>query len=327
MRHRSTIFVSAFAFAIVALLLMPHAEAQRKTVPRIGYLANIENSDYEEAFLKGLREFGYVDGQNIRVDFRKAGGNVEKLGALADELVSLKVDVLVAEGTQAIEAAKRATKTIPIVFPVTFDPVQSGFVVSLARPGGNITGLSPLNPIITAKRVELLREVIPHSSRLAILRNPTNPGSLFAVRETETAAKQLGIQTQVFEARTLSELDTAFRAAVAGHVDAVMVVSDGFFFSQQSHIVELETANHLPGMFDTAGFVERGGLISYGADLAELFRRSGSYVDKILKGANPANLPVEQASKFELFVNLKTAKQLGLTIPSSVLIRADRIIE
>jgi putative tryptophan/tyrosine transport system substrate-binding protein len=318
-------FIGGIAGGILAMPLA--AFAQQKAVPRIGYLRFIEFPPNDEAFRKGLRELGYVEGQNIRIEYRQAGGNVERLRELADELVSLKVDVLVAASTQAVEAAKRSTKTIPIVFPVTFDPVESGFVVSLARPGGNLTGLSPLNPVVTAKRVELLREVIPHISRVAVLRNPTNPGSLFASRETEAAATQLGIRPQVFEVRTLDEMDTAFRAAVEAHSDAMMVISDNFFFTQQNHIIDLGQRHRLPEMFDTGDFVKGGGLISYGANLADLYQRAAAYVDKILKGASPANLPVEQATKFELFVNLKTAKQLSLMIPQSVLLRADEVIQ
>jgi putative ABC transport system substrate-binding protein len=311
-----------------ALLASVHpVVAQQKTIPRIGYLRFIEFPPNDEAFRRGLRELGYVEGQNIHIEYRQAGGNVERVRELADELVSLKVDVLVAASTQAVDAAKRATRTIPIVFPVTFDPVESGFVVSLARPGGNLTGLSPINPVVTAKRVELLREVIPHISRVAVLRNPTNSGSLFALRGTEAAAKRLGIRPQVFEARTVDEVEAAFRVAVEDHAAAVMVLSDNFFFSQQDHIIDLGKRHRLPEMFDTGDFVKRGGLISYGANLADLYQRSAAYVDKILKGASPANLPVEQATKFELFVNLKTAKQLGLTIPQSVLLRADEVIQ
>jgi putative tryptophan/tyrosine transport system substrate-binding protein len=311
-----------------ALLAAVHPVlAQQKPIPRIGYLRFIEFPPNDEAFRRGLRELGYVEGQNIRIEYRQAGGNVERVRELADELVSLKVDVLVAASTQAVDAAKRATNTIPIVFPVTFDPVESGFVASLARPGGNLTGLSPINPVVTAKRVELLREVIPHISRVAVLRNPTNSGSLFALRETEAAAKRLGIRPQIFEVRTVNEVEAAFRAAVEDHADAVMVLSDNFFFSQQDHIIDLGKRHRLPEMFDTGDFVKRGGLISYGANLADLYQRSAAYVDKILKGASPANLPVEQATKFELFVNLKTAKVLGLTIHQSVLLRADEVIQ
>ena len=311
-----------------ALLASVHpVVAQQKPIPRIGYLRFIEFPPNDEAFRRGLRELGYVEGQNIRIEYRQAGGNVERVRELADELVSLKVDVLVAASTQAVDAAKRATNTIPIVFPVTFDPVESGFVASLARPGGNLTGLSPLNPVVTAKRVELLREVIPHISRVAVLRNPTNSGSLFALKGTEAAAKRLGIRAQVFEVRTVDEVEAAFRAAVEDHADAMMVLSDNFFFSQQDHIIDLGKRHRLPEMFDTGDFVKRGGLISYGANLADLYQRSAAYVDKILKGASPANLPVEQATKFELFVNLKTARALGLTIPQSVLLRADEVIQ
>jgi putative ABC transport system substrate-binding protein len=216
-----------------ALLAAVHpVVAQQKPIPRIGYLRFIEFPPNDEAFRRGLRELGYVEGQNIRIEYRQAGGNIERVRELADELVSLKVDVLVAASTQAVDAAKQATNTIRIVFPVTFDPVESGFVASLARPGGNLTGLSPINPVVTAKRGELLREMIPHISRVAVLTNPTNSGSLFALRETEAAAKRLAIRPQVFEVRTVDEVEAAFRAAVEDHADAVMVLSDNFFFSQ-----------------------------------------------------------------------------------------------
>jgi len=318
------VYVAAFALAI---LCAPHAEAQQTKVPRIGYLRFIEFAGYDDAFRHGLRELGYVDGQNIRVEYRYAGGSIERLAELATELVNLKVDVIVAASSQSVEAARGATKTIPIVFPVAFDPVESGFVVSLARPGGNLTGLSPLNPTVTTKRVELLREAIPRVSHVAVLRNPTNAGSSFALRETAAAAKRMGLRLQALEARSPDEVEAAFRAAVKEHAGALMVISDNLFFTQQKRIIDLGNRHRLPGMFDTRDFVQSGGLMSYGADLNDLFRRAAAYVDKILKGASPANLPVEQATKFELFINLKSAKDMRLIIPRPVLLRADHIIE
>jgi putative ABC transport system substrate-binding protein len=310
------------------LLAVPlAAEAQRAgKVYRIGYLSLGGPSKFRDAFDQGLRELGYIDGQNIRVDSRYARGQMQQLAGLAAELVGLRVDLIVAQSTQAIDAARGATNTIPIVFPVTFDPVESGFVESLARPGRNLTGLTPLNPEVTAKRVELIHEAIPGLSRVAVVRNPTNSGSSIALRETERAATRLGIRLDILEVRKADELDGAFRAA-ARHAKAVMVFSDNLFFGEQRRVAELANKHRMPQIFDTKGFVEDGGLMSYGAELADLYRRSASYVDKILKGASPATLPVEQATKFELVINLKTAKALGLTIPPALLGRADHVIE
>jgi putative ABC transport system substrate-binding protein len=303
------------------------AQAQAPKLPRIGYLSFGGPSGFRDAFASGLRELGYVDGQNIHVEYRYAEGSQARLTALADEFVRLGAAVIVAQSTQAVDAARRATTTIPIVFPVTFDPVGSGFVESLARPGRNLTGLSPLNPVVTAKRVELMREVVPQLARLAVLRNPSNSGSTFALRETERASEQLGIRLHVLDVATVAQMEPAFRAAVSANAGALMVLSDNLFFREHPRIVALANPHRLPQIFDTKDFVESGGLMSYGADLDDLYRRAASYVDKILKGASPATLPVEQATKFELLVNLKTARQLGLTIPPSVLVRADRVVQ
>ena len=303
------------------------ARGQQPRVPRIGYLRFIGFSGYDESFRTGLRELGYVVGQNLHIEVRDAGGSIERLTELATELVGLKVDILVAASTQAVEAARRATTTIPIVFPVTFDPVEAGYVASLGRPGGNLTGLTPLNPTVTAKRVELLREMIPRISRVAVLRNPTNPGSAFPLRETQSVAQRLGVRIQVLNARTLADVEVAFAAAARERAEAIMVFSDNLFFSQKQRVVDLGVRHRLPEMFDTSDFVAHGGLVSYGADLHDLFRRAASYVDKILRGASPATLPVEQATKFELVINLKTAQTLRLTIPAPLLARADRVIE
>jgi putative tryptophan/tyrosine transport system substrate-binding protein len=312
----------------LALVSVPSAEAQQaKKVPHIGYMRFIEVPVYDAAFRKGLNELGYIEGQNIHIEYRFAGGSIERLAEFAAELVNLKVDVIVAGSTQSIDAAKRATKTIPIVFPVTFDPVESGFVASLARPGGNLTGLSTVNPDAAAKRVELIQEVMPRISRLAVLRNPTNSGSRFPLKETEAGAKRLGIRLQILEARSPDDLEGAFRAATKEQANALIVLADALFFAQRGRIGNLAIKHRLPSMFDDAQSVEVGGLISYGASLTDLFRRAAGYVDKILKGAKPADLPVEQPMKFELIVNLKTAKQIGLTIPPNVLARADRVIK
>lgn len=324
MRRRT--FVGALASAAV---LLPRRSSPAQTrVPRIGYLRFIRvTPPYDEAFRGGLRDLGYVIGQTILIEERFADGRLDRLAELAAELVRLGVDVLVAVSTQSTEAARRATRTIPIVFPVTFDPVASGFVASLAHPGGNLTGLSPLNPTVTAKRVELLRELLPRVGRVAVLRNPTNRGSAFVLQETETAARDVGLALQLFEARAAGEIDAAVTAAARGRAEALVVISDALFFSEQRRLVDLGRRHRLPTMFDTPEFVSAGGLMSYGTDLADLYRRAATYVHKILRGARPADLPVEQATKFDLVLNQRTARALGLTIPPSLLLRADRVIE
>jgi putative tryptophan/tyrosine transport system substrate-binding protein len=314
------------ATALLLALTIPAQAQQAKKVPRIGYLRFIEFPAYDAAFRNGLTDLGYIERENIHVEYRFAGGSLARLAEFAAELVSLKVDVIVAGSTQSIDAAKRATKTIPIVFPVTFDPVESGFVASLARPGGNLTGLSTVNPDAAAKRVELLKEVIPEISRLAVLRNPTNSGSQFPLKETEAGAKHLGIRLQTLEARSPEELEGVFRLATSERAGALIVIVDALFNAHQQRISELAIKHRLPAMFDSAQYAEAGGLISYGANLSDLFRRAATYVDKILKGAKPGELPVEQPTKFDLVINLKTAKQIGLAIPPHVLARADRVI-
>jgi ABC-type uncharacterized transport system substrate-binding protein len=320
-----------FVCCATLFLLWTSAEAQQaKKVPRIGYLtlgSTSPPSATQEAFRDGLRQLGYVEGKNIDVEYRYAAGDVRRLPELAAELVILKPDVIVAANTQSIDAALHVTKTIPIVFPLTFDPVASGYVASLARPGGNLTGLTTLNQEVSGKRVELLKEVMPRISRAAVLRNPTNSGSLFALKETEAAASQFGIRLQILEARSAEELDGAIHAAVRDRAAALILIPDNLFVGKAGHIIGLVMKNRLPTMFGDSESVELGGLMYYGVSLPDLFRRAATYVDKILKGAKPADLPVEQPRKFELIVNLKTAKQIGLTIPQSVLYKADRVIK
>jgi ABC-type uncharacterized transport system substrate-binding protein len=319
--------VLAILFVVVLLAFAVIAKAQQpKTLPRVGYLGLIENPDFDAAFRKGLHEQGYVEGQTIHLEYRYAGGRVERLAELATELVNLKVDVIVASSTLAIEAAKQATKTIPIVFPVTPDPVASGFVTSLARPGANITGLSILALDLAGKRVELLKEVIPRISRVAVLWNPTNSGGTLALKETEAAAKGLGIRLQTLEVRGPNDFESAFRAATKEQAGALIVLPDNVFGSQRGRLSDLGIKHRLPEIFPTGEYVEAGGLMSYGPRASDLYQRAATYVDKILKGAKPADLPVEQPTKFEFIVNLKTAKQIGLTIPPNVLARADRVI-
>jgi len=322
-----------FAFIAVALLFAISASVhaqQAKKVPRIGFLtlgSSSPRSALEEAFRDGLRQLGYIEGRNINIEYRYAAGRVERLAELAAELVSLKVDLIVASNTQSIDATRRATQTIPIVFPVTFDPVASGFVASLARPGGNLTGLTTLNQEVAGKRIELLKEVMPRLSRVAVVRNPTNSGSLFALKETESAAGHFGMRLQVLEARSAEELDGAIQAAARDRAGALILIPDNVFIRHQERVIDLVVKNRLPTMFAESESVEAGGLMYYGANLADLFRRAAGYVDKILKSAKPADLPVQQPEKFELVINLKAAKKIGLTIPQSVLYKADKVIK
>jgi putative tryptophan/tyrosine transport system substrate-binding protein len=322
---------SVLCIALCALLLglCTASWAQRPTkIPQIGYLTlSSSPSPLQEAFRDGLRQLGYIEGQNIHIEYRFAAGKVERLKDLAAELAGLKLDVIVAANTQSIEASRRATKTIPIVFPVTFDPVASGFVASLARPGENLTGLTTLNQEVAGKRVELLKEVLPKLSRVAVFRDPTNTGSLFALKETEAAANHLGVRTQAVEVRNSDELEGAVKTAIREHAQALILLPDNLFIRQPLRMIDLVTKNRLPTMFGDHESVEAGGLMYYGASLADLYRRAATYVDKILKGAKPADLPVEQPTKFELVINLKAAKQIGLTIPPNVLARADKVIK
>ncbi len=316
--------------AIIAVLgVVAMAQAQQaKKVPRIGLLVPGSESAFSirtEAFRQGLRELGYVEGKNIAIEYRWAEGNLDRLPALAAELVLLKVDLIFASGNAA-RAAKSATRTIPIV-ATSADPVGTGLVASLARPGGNITGLSLLSPELSGKRLELLKETVPKLSRVAVLLNPTAANSPSDLKETQTAARSLGMQLQLLEARSPDKFDPSFSAMMREHAGALVVTTDLMFLDNRTRIVSLAAKNRLPVMYYDRSFVEAGGLMSYGADIDDLFRRAATYVDKILKGAKPADLPVEQPTKFELVINLKTAKQIGLTIPPNVLVRADKVIK
>jgi putative tryptophan/tyrosine transport system substrate-binding protein len=314
---------SGFGLAVAVI-----AEAQQpKKVPRIGYLGLIEIPERDEAFRKGLRERSYVESQNIYVEYRFAGGRVERLAELASELVRLKVDVIVTTGAVVTDAAKRATRTIPIVFTVLVDPVGSGFVASLARPSGNITGFSTLNVETAGKRVELLKEVSPRISRVAVLQNPANSASPPMFKESEVTAKRLGIRLQSLEIRSPDDLVSAFQAATREQAGALVGLPDNLLASQARRIRDFAIKNHLPEISWSSEWVEAGSLMSYGANIPDLYRRAASYVDKILKGAKPSDLPVEQPTKFEFIINLKAAKQIGLTIPPDVLVRADRVIK
>ncbi len=311
--------------------LCASASAQQPAkVPRIGYLAATAasaNSTRIEAFRQGLRELGYVEGKNIVIEWRYAGGKPDRLIALAVELVRLKVDAIVTAGPSPTRAAKEATGAIPIVMAFDPDPVGNGFVASLARPGGNITGLSTLYPEISGKQLELLREIVPTLSRVAVIGTATGANTALALKETELAAGALGVKFQFLEVRGSKDIETAFQAASKGRADAVLVLESSIFVVQRPQIADLAVKTRLPAMYSRREYVEDGGLMSYGTNFADLSRRAASYVDKILKGAKPADLPVEQPTKFEFIINLKAAKRISLTIPPNVLARADRVIK
>jgi ABC-type uncharacterized transport system substrate-binding protein len=316
----------AAAFALLAAPLAAPAQQPGKTA-RVGFFSIVTSPFLDEAFRQGLRELGYVEGQNIAIEYRSAEGKDERLPGLAAELVRLKVDVIVAASPPAIEAAKQATKTIPIVFTVSGDPVAEGFVASLARPGGNLTGLTTIGPELVGKQLEMLKTVAPKVSRVAVLQNPSNQGHAPMLRQAEGAARALGVQLQVLKARTPSEIEAAFAAMSNQRAGGVLVLRDAVFRTLRAQIAALAAKNRLPAVYGLREEAEAGGLMAYGASVPQLFRRAATYVDKILKGAKPADLPVEQPTKFELVINLKTAKALGLTIPPSLLGQADQVIQ
>jgi putative ABC transport system substrate-binding protein len=314
----------------VILAFVPIAEAQQpKKVPRIGFLSLAPAGPHptHEAFRQGLRDLGYIEGQNIAIEYRSAADQSNRLPNLAVELVGLKVDVIVAAGSQAVRAAQQATKTIPVVMTSSSDPVGTGFVASLARPGGNITGLSLLSPELSTKRLELLKEIVAGLSRAAVFWNPDDPPAKLSLRETEAAAKELAIQLQPLEVRVANDLESAFRLASKEHAQALLILPAPIMNARAGQIAELASKNRLASSSFASEFPDAGGLMSYGVNLADLYRRAATYVDKILKGRKPADLPVEQPMKFEFIINLKAAKQIGLTIPPNVLARADRVIK
>ena len=309
------------------------AEAQTpaKTY-RIGLLGAYSHTSPEAAhlwgaLLQGLRDLGYVEGQNLVVEGRSYGDRLDRLPALASELVRARVDVIVAGAPPAPEEAKRATSTIPIVMALHTDPVTSGLVATLARPSGNVTGLSTMTPEVWGKRLQLLKDVIPRLSRVAVLVDATSPMLRPELRELESAAQAMQIQLQVVEARAPRDLDAAFTAATRARPGALVVLSGPMSFGARGHITELAARNRLPAVYGFKEAAKVGGLMTYGVDFVQLYRRAATYVDKILKGAKPADLPVQQPTKFELVVNLRTAKALALTIPQQVLAQADEVIE
>jgi putative ABC transport system substrate-binding protein len=318
--------ILSWLLATLLLATVSLADAQQVAkVPRVGYLASA-GSGPSPVFIQGLRDLGYVEGKNIAFVFRTTEGKNERYSDLAAELVRLKVDIIVVGGNTGIRAAKKATNTIPIVMPSVGDPVALGLVASLARPGGNITGLTQMAPDLTGKRLELLKEISPKVKRVAFVRDPTNPGMTLRFKEAQVAAPALGITLQSLDVRSPNELTAALWAATKEHADALMLPASGGRYEKQ--IADFAEKNRLPWICDTMESVERAGcLMAYGPSYPDLHRRAAIYVDKILKGAKPADLPVEQPKKFELVINLKTAKQIGLTIPQSVLYRADKVIK
>jgi ABC-type uncharacterized transport system substrate-binding protein len=318
-------------FSVVAAPLATGEEQPRK-VFRIGILSNVPISDLHGgrvwvAFIDGLRDLGYVEGRNITIEHRSSEGNYDRLPELAAELVRLKVDVIVVPATRNVIVAKQATQTIPIVMAGTADAVGFGLVTSLARPGGNVTGISTLGPEIVGKQLALLKEISPRVSRVAVLGNPANDGYARVLEELTPAAKSLGMSLQILNARRPDDLAPAFAAATREHAGALFVFTDGMFLLHRKRIIDLAAKHRMPTMYGTSEFADYGGLVSYGPSMSDGFRRAATYVDKILKGAKPGDLPIEQPTKFELVINVKTAKALGLTIPPSVLGRADQVIE
>ena len=313
---------------VLFALCLPADAQQAKKVPRIGFLGGVAVSGTArtEAFRQGLRELGYVEEKNIVIEWRYAERKADRERAFAAELVRLKVAVIVTVGSTATRAAKEATATIPIVMAQDPDPVGNGFVASLARPGGNITGLSNLGPELSGKRLELLKEVVPRLTRVAVFGTSTFPGNAQILRETELAAGALRVQLQYLDVLDPKDIETAFRGASKGRAEAVLVLAGPVFTSQRKQLADLAVKSRLPAIYYATEFVEDGGPMTYGANRSDLARRAATYVDKILKGAKPADLPVEQPIKFEFIVNPKAAKQIGLTIPPNVLARADRVI-
>jgi putative tryptophan/tyrosine transport system substrate-binding protein len=333
-REKDLMRKRVIGLAISTMLLAPclSAEAQQPAkIHRIGYLTGTSraiSSTRIDTFRGGLRELGYVEGKNFILEYRSAEGKLDRFPALAAELVRLKVDIIVSAGLGPTRAAKDATNTIPIVMTNEGDPVGTGIVTSLARPGGNITGLSTLAPELSGKRLELLKEILPKLSRVAVFRTSTQPGTAQTLKEVELAAKALGVQLQYLDVVDPKDIAAAFRAASKGRAEAALwMVAGGVGNAQHTQVVELAGKNRLPVIYSGRGTVEAGGLMSYGVNQSDLDRRAAIYVDKILKGTKPADLPVEQPMKFEFVVNLKAAKQIGLTIPPNVLVRADKVIK
>jgi len=322
-----------FIGGLLASLVAPLAASAQPAgkVPRVGVLVLTPRASvggtYVDALREGLSKVGYVEGRTIALDVRWAEGKTDRLPALAKDLVISRADVIVTSGTEAIRATQQATRTLPIVMATVIDPVRLGLATSLARPGANLTGLAILSPELTAKRLQLLKEAVPSVKRAVVIWNPVNEGNALMLREAETAARTLGIELQAVAVRGPDDLKLGFGPLVDGRAQALLVLEDSMLVSHKEQIVRLAASNHLPAMYAFRSLVDAGGLMSYGPDIPDMFHRAAGYVDKILKGAKPGDLPVEQPSKFELVINLKTAKALGLTIPQSLLLRANHVIE
>lgn len=325
--------ILAYVLPALILAFVHFAEAQQpKKIPRIGYVSGTGDATnqgpYVDALRQGLQQLGYVEGKHYAIEYRGAEGDIERVPTLVKELVELKVDVFVAPLPPAIRAAKQATKTIPIVLVASVDPVTAGVVESLAHPGGNITGISTLSQDLSGKRLELLKEVVPRLSRVGVLLDVESHSSIMNLKEYETASQHLKIQIQSLEVRgTSPDLKNAFQTAAKSRVGAMVTITNANLFLQQKHIAALAIKNRLPSMYHGSTWVDAGGLMSYSTDELGAFRRAAVFVDKILKGTKPADLPIEQSTKFEFVINLKTAKQIGLNIPQSVLFRADKVIK
>ena len=316
--------------AVLLAIWFPAEAQQPKKVPRIGFLGQASASFYStaiEAFRDGLHGLGYVEGKNILIEYRYGEGKLDPLPELAAELIRLKVDVIVTPGGPTTLAAKKVTGTIPIVMAGVGDPLGEGLVASLARPEGNVTGVSALSPELSGKRLEILRQAFPNVSRVAVLFHGANPTNLAALKETEAAAAALQVQLQPLDVRGPDDFEPAFADAAGRHANALVVLRNAFYQAHLTQIVTLAAKGRLPAMYPLIEYVNAGGLMSYGVNTADLFRRAATHVDKILKGAKPGDLPVEQPVKFEFIINLKTAKQIGVTIPQSVLYQADKVIK
>ena len=314
---------------LIAASVYPAQAQQRAKIHRIGFLVAATRSFFSarmEAFRQGLRELGYVEGKNVIIEYRYAEGKPDLLPALASELVQLKVDVIVTTGTPGVQAAKNATSTIPIVFAAVADPVASGLVASLARPGGNVTGQSIFAPELSGKRLELLKEAFTKVTRVVALWNPTSSAEALSFKETQAVAKALGVQLHSMEVGGASDFESGFQRAKKARVQALIAVPSPVVSSNLKQVLEFAAKNRLPGMYDGPELVDAGGLMSYGPSYTDQFRRAAVFVDKILKGTKPADIPVEQPMKFEFIINLQAAKQIGVTIPPNVLVRADRVI-
>ena len=326
---RKTIAVVWLIGLVLGTFRLAEAQQQAK-VSRIGYLSGNSPAGIlarSEAFQQGMRELGYVEGKNIVIEYRYAEGKLDRLPALATELVRLKVDVIVTTGSTATRPAKAATSTVPIIMASDIDPVGNGFVASLARPGGNITGLSNLAPDLSGKQLELLKEIVPKLSRVAVFGTLTTPGNAESLKEIELVARAFGLRVQYLDILDPEDLETAFQAASKGRAGAVLVQGTPFTSSHRAQITARAAKNRLPATYPQSDYIDAGGLMFYGPSITDLFRRAAIYVDKILKGAKPGDLPVEQPMKFEFIINLKTAKQMGLTIPPNVLVRANTVIK